>query len=202
MNRTKLLLFLMVLPLWAQGQETRSWIGLSATRTTTDAMQWADLVGGPASSASHGYRIGLQYQRIVRPKFALEGGLYLTQAQYQLVSLPFPGVQETVATVEPRTYRLVSLLVRPKYYVNTHQVRFYVVGGASVDVQNYALVNEDNNSGVGAQLGAGLEGSLGSRLIVSVESSIRTLSLIRFVKEQYPWRVVTAGVQLGFHYGL
>ena len=202
MTRTGLLLFFIVVPLWGQSQAIRSWIGLSAARTATDAVQWEDLDGSPTGSGDHGYRVGVQYQRAIRPKFALEGGFYLAQIRYQLVSWSYPGIQETVATTESRTYRTVSLLVRPKYYVNTHRVRFYVVGGTSVDVQTYASANEDNNSGIGAQLGIGLEGTLGSRFMVSLEPSIRALSLIRFTREQYPWRVLTAGIQAGFYYGL
>ena len=178
-------------------------IGLSATRTTTEAIQWADLVGERSSRGGNGYRVGAQYQKLLRPKFALESGLYLTQVKYQLVaSFVGPEGMPTVSVPEDRTYRMLSLVLRPKYYVNTHRVRFYFVGGLSIDAQIYDSVNEDSNSGVGAQLGAGLEGTLGKRFVLSLEPNIRALSLIRFESERYPWRVMTAGIQLGAHYTL
>ena len=183
----------------AQAQSTRNFVGLSAARTTVDAIQFADTDGGGSSDTGHGYRIGGQYQRLLTPHVALEGSLYLAQLNYSFVSAFYPDV-ETI--IQPRRYRTISLLVRPKYYVNTQRIRFYLVAGASIDVQTYALVDEDNNSGLGAQLGAGLEATVGRRMLVSLEPSVRMLALVPFVAERYRWRAATAGVQLGVYYEL
>lgn len=198
-----LLLFFLPMHVFAQSPFTSDLVGLSGTRTTVGAMQWADLDCGRSSRDGNGYRIGVQYQKLLRPKFALESGLYLAQAEYQLISSSIgpEGIPVTVVP-EDRTYRMLSLLIRPKYYVNTHRVRFYLVGGVSIDAQVYDSVNEDSNSGIGAQVGAGLEGTLGKRFAVSLEPTIRALSLVRFESEQYPWRVITAGFQLSAYYAL
>lgn len=103
---------------------------------------------------------------------------------------------------QQRRYRTVSVLVRPKYYFNTQRIRFYLVGGASVDIQTYASVDEDDNSGIGGLLGAGLEGTFGQRVLISLEPSVRVLSLIPFVQQRNRWRLTTAGFQVGVHYGL
>ena len=184
----------------AHAQSTTSFIGFSVARTTTGAIQFADVDCGGSTQDDHGYRIGVQYQRLLKPRFALEGGIHLAQMRYLFTSSTSDPTADPF--VQPRRYRTVSLLVRPKYYFNTQRIRFYLVGGASVDVQTYASVDEDSNSGIGGLLGAGLEGTFGRRVLISLEPSVRILSLIPFVQERYRWRLITAGFQVGIYYGL
>jgi hypothetical protein len=201
MNLLKDLLIsaLMAAPLLAFGQSTTSYVGVSFAPTSTDALLLRSLDGAGGSLADRGYRIGVQYQELIKPRFALESGLYL--AHFQYVSVPaFTGIP---VPNQDRRYRHLSFLLRAKYYFNTHRLRAYVVGGLSIDVQTYASVYENNNTGLGGQIGAGLEASLGRRLILSLEPNMRLLSLIPFrFDQQHRRHLRSVGVQLGLHYAL
>ncbi len=194
------IVLLLIGPGIAYGQATSSFVGLSFGLANTNAIYLRSLDGAAGSRPDQGYDVGVQYQKLIGPHFALEGGLHFTQFQYQSIAVFFPGVE---VPDEDRRHRVVSLLIRPKYYFNTHRVRVYVVGGVSLDAQLSATVNEDNNTGLGAQLGAGLEASLGKRLVVNLEPNARILSLVslRF-EEGYRRHLASAGVQLGVHYAL
>ena len=197
--RNLLLIILMALPLFTYGQSTTDYVGVSLAAASTNALLLTSLDGAGGSLAGHGYHVGIHYQQQIKPRFALESGLY--HAQFQYVSIPaFMGFP---VPGEDRRHHYLTLLVRPKYYFNTDRVRVYLVSGVSIDVQTYASVNENNNTGVGAQLGAGLEASLGRRLILNLEPNVRLLSLVSFrFNEGYRRHMRSAGVQLGMHYAL
>ncbi len=187
-------------PWTAEGQATTSFVGLSFGLANTNAVFLRSLDGAAGSQPDRGYNVGIQYQKLIEPRFALEGGLHFAQFRYQSIAVFFPGVE---VPDEDRRHRVISLLIRPKYYFNTHRVRAYVVGGVSLDAQISATVSEDNNTGLGAQLGVGLEASLGKRLVVNLEPNARILSLLSLEFEEGSRRHLTsAGVQLGVHYVL
>lgn len=147
---------------------------------------------GPDQKANLGFSASLDYLRITKNRLKL--GLGLTYQNSQLEFSPNrnnPDMNHHNEVINFVSVRFRSVYnLKKKFYINVDPF-------ASMDVNHniHQIINDQ--TGLGLSLGCGKSIRLSTLFYLHVEPEVNFYNLIPFNRVEYPYRVITAGLNLG-----
>jgi hypothetical protein len=150
------------------------------------------LIGAAAYDLKTGYSIGFKYSRSFTDKLSLQSGLNF----YSNTVLITPSFDPDFPN-ETREHKLAMLYVPISLRKDLSKYFFMNAGLiGNIDISNKKQIT--NQTGIGAMIGIGTEISINDNFSIQLNPYLNFLGLLQFSGENYPERVLDAGIKLSF----
>ena len=161
-----------------------------------DIIRFQELDGAASYSSDYFFALGLSYQHSLNEMFAIETGI--EYARYNIIV--HPNVPPNVNFDPYRdNFSLMSIPVKAR--LNFLKLCF-LDAGILIDVDAGLSDPIDSQTGIGANIGAGLNYDFKFGLSIFANPYTKIHALIPFSMEKYPQRVIETGIRFGLMYGL
>lgn len=186
-----LLSFLICIP--AFSQEKAQW-GLTYLGGSNDIVMISDLVGAPSYQGDGFFAVGFHYLRPVKKHLRFETGIQFSQDKISIhPNLP-PNSQGTI------THAKVSIITIPLALRLSFLKYAFINGGLLLDADTGISNPVDNQTGIGALFGAGLQYEFKQGLIISASPTAQIHSILPFSSDENHHRLIQSGLKFGIAY--
>lgn len=159
-----------------------------------DMVQFKQLVGAGSHSGKGFYSLEFNYQKPLNRFFDFETGLAF--GNYNFLISGAPGVD-----FEPVSEKTLLFTIPVTVRVNFLKY-FFVNVGALMDMDFSNSSYLDNQTGVGAKFGVGIQYRLNSGMGFFIYPNLRAHSLAPFLSANYQERLFESSIQFGVSYKL
>lgn len=159
-----------------------------------DMVQFQQLIGAGSHSGKGFYSLEFNYQKPLNRFFDFETGLAF--GSYNFLISGAPGVD-----FEPVSEKTLLFTVPVIVRVNFLKY-FFVNAGALMNMDLSNSSHLDNQSGVGAKFGVGIQYKFNSGIGIFIYPNLRAHSLIPFLSATYQERLFESSIQFGVSYRL
>ncbi|MBL7967520.1 MAG: outer membrane beta-barrel protein [Prolixibacteraceae bacterium] len=185
------LTFLIFIPVYSQ--EKAQW-GITYLGGSNDMFMISDLVGAPSYKGDGFFAVGFQYLRPVKKHLSFETGLQFSQDKISIhPNLP-PNSQGTISHAK------VSMISIPLALRLSFLKYAFINGGLLLDADTGISNPVDNQTGIGALLGAGLQYEFKQGLVISTSPTTQIHSLLTFSSDGNHHRLIQSGLKFGIAY--
>jgi len=186
-----LLIFLICISVFSQ--EKAQW-GLTYFGGSNDMFMISDLVGAPSYEGDGLFAVGFQYLRPVKKHLSFETGLQFSQDKISIhPNLP-PNFEGTISHAK------VSIITIPLALRLSFLKYAFINGGLLLDADTGISNPVDNQTGIGALLGVGLQYEFKQGLIISASPSAQIHSILPFSSDGNHHRLIQSGLKFGIAY--
>jgi hypothetical protein len=190
-TRPILAIILLTTSVYAQAQDGRKnsfgiFAGVGGAAVIQEALE-----GAGSTDIGTGFSIGLNYYRSLSDKVAFEtgAGWYMNEVTFK--SAFNPSVDEKVR------HEKVSMISIPVFLRLDVSKSFFLHGGLMGDFDFSANEYLDDQSGLGAGVGLGINFPLSQKVKMQINPFINMHGLLMIEKPTYPQRLLETGIRLG-----
>jgi hypothetical protein len=195
-------LFLFLISYSLNAQDTREHkspgkIGLTfSSFGDNDVIRFKQLDGAASYNDDNFYTLGINYLRPINTWLEFETGI--EYANHKIIIIPNlpPNMDNS-----PHSTRLSLINIPVGVRVNFLKYCF-INGGLLLDIDADPLSPVDSQTGIGGNLGFGLQYAFSFGLSVFVNPYLKAHSLIPFSSDNYHQRLMESGLRLGIMYKL
>lgn len=203
MKKAVLILFLLLtwtVAVHAQGnsdQTAGKKIGLTfSSFGENDVFRSNALIGGPSYNSDHFYSLGLTYARPLSQWLDLETAVEYSNYTFVIQTMILPGME---LPSRKESFSLINVPVTVKAnFLNF----FFINGGLMLDIDTSINSPIDNQTGLGALLGAGLKYNFSFGATAFINPYTKVHSLIPFSDTDHHQRIWESGFRMGILYDL
>jgi len=193
MKKTTLTCLIIIMTTFLYGQE----IKISVAPTVSSIFHYRFVAGGPYGTARFGLNTQIDYLFSTHKKVEFGLGVGYQNSHVQVI-IPSPGGFDYQSSFEK--VDLLSLNFRSVFNLKKD---FYITFVPTLDFQikHNSSQRIDNQSGLGLSLGIGNNIKLNESLSLNIEPRLWIHNIIPFQDENLPFRLTTAGLNLGLLFG-
>ncbi|MFY9154049.1 MAG: outer membrane beta-barrel protein [Prolixibacteraceae bacterium] len=169
-------------------------LSLSFLNGKNDLVNFDQLLGAPSYSGEGFFSIGLNYTRELKSWLSLETGLEYSKHEIRITPNLHPDID-----LSPRTEKSALITIPVGYRLNFLNYAF-INGGLIFDMDTSLSNSIDNQTGIGAMLGAGLKYSFKSGLTLTLNPRARMHSIVPFSSDNYHYHLIDSGIKFGIGY--
>lgn len=155
------------------------------------------LIGGPSHSRKNYFSLVAKSKYELSTKWSVGAGLGYSTLNV-ITTFPGTGLPEDEIRVTER----VSIWELPLEVNYALSKNFFTYLGPVLHLQQEAIKSLDRQSGIGGQIGFGVQFPLKNRFSVVASTSYKLYSLIPFNSERHNDRISILGINLGIKYSL
>ncbi len=150
------------------------------------------LDGGANVDLKTGIAIGLQYERKFSKNLHFQTAINWYKNTIEVTPSFYPGNDMSTKKYD------IALVDVPLFLRVDLSKHFFINGGLLTDIDISKEKYLSNQSGIGAGIGIGTEFLQSSKVSIRLNPYLNFHSLLLFQKDNYPERIVDAGIQLCF----